>query len=68
MDQNNFKTRQQIAQELGISYSTFYRKLKKSNIEVKGNLINQDVELEIKQLFIPSYSSKPNKRGSTPHL
>ena len=68
MDQNNFKTRQQIAQELGISYSTFYRKLKKSNIEVKGNLINQDVELEIKQLFIPSYSSNPNKRGSTPHL
>ena len=68
MDQNHFKTRQQIAQELGVSYSTFYRKLKKANIEVKGNLINQDVELKIKQLFIPSYNSNPNKRGSTPHL
>jgi len=55
MDQNHFKTRQQIAQELGISYSTFYRKLKKANIEVKGNLINQDVELQIKKLFVPSY-------------
>ena len=68
MNQNHFKTRQQIAQELGVSYSTFYRKLKKANIEVKGNLINQDVELKIKQLFIPSYNSNPNKRGSTPHL
>ena len=64
MDQNHFKTRQQIAQELGISYSTFYRKLKKANIEVKGNLINQDVEFQIKQLFIPSYKVNRNKPES----
>lgn len=60
MDQNHFKTRQQIAQDLGISYSTFYRRLKKSDIEVKGNLINQEIEFQIKQLFIPSFKVNHN--------
>ena len=35
-----FKTRQEMAKELGISISTFRRKLKAKNIALSGGLLN----------------------------
>lgn len=51
MDNDLFKTRQQIAAELGVSCSSLYRKIKASSLEVKGNLIPPDVVKDVKSLL-----------------
>jgi hypothetical protein len=43
----SFKTRQQIAQEYGLSYSTFWRRLKYHKIELPPGLINLKWQKEI---------------------
>lgn len=51
MEKDLFKTRQQIAAELGVSYSSLYRKIKASELEIQGNLIPPPKVKEIKALF-----------------
>ena len=51
MNQNSFKTRQQIAQELGVSYSTLYRRLKNADLNIKGNILDQETVQAEKALF-----------------
>lgn len=46
-----FKTRQEIATELGISVSTFRRKLKKKGISLSGGLLNLSEQNRIYQAF-----------------
>lgn len=46
-----FKTRQEIATELGISVSTFRRKLKKKGITLSGGLLNLSEQNRIYQAF-----------------
>lgn len=51
MPVHEFKTRLQIAEELGVSYSTLRRKIKSSSLEIRGNLIPPQQVDEIKSLF-----------------
>lgn len=51
MYRQRLKTRQQVAVDLGISYSTLYRKLKKSNLELNGNLLPPHKVAAIRNLF-----------------
>jgi len=54
-------TRKQIAKELGISKSTFYRKLREEGIELKKGLVT-DAELEdLKRIFRRTYLRNKKK-------
>lgn len=46
-----FKTRQEIAKELGISVRTLQRKLKKKSIILSGGLLNLSEQNKIYQTF-----------------
>jgi hypothetical protein len=46
------KTKQQIAEELGISVSTLYRRLKAERYPIKRTLIFEDEELLIKDIIL----------------
>ena len=45
------KTRAQIADELGVSYATLRRRIKKAGMEIEGNLIAPSFVKKIKALF-----------------
>jgi hypothetical protein len=45
---STFKTRQQLAIELGISYATFWRKIKSAKIDLPKGLICPQKQWEIK--------------------
>ncbi len=58
-----FKTRLQIADEIGVSYSTLRRKIKSHSVELKGNLIPPGKVKEIKALFgLSDFQNKSDER------
>ena len=54
MENDLFKTRQQIAAELGVSYRTLSRRMKAASLVFKGNLLCSDQANQIKSLFYVS--------------
>lgn len=46
-NQTKAKYKKELAEELGLSLSTFQRRLKEANIEIPRGLINPDKQLEI---------------------
>ncbi|GAB5525518.1 MAG: hypothetical protein Roseis2KO_33900 [Roseivirga sp.] len=51
---HKFKTREELAQELNISYKTLYRLLKRSDIDIpKNKLLSPAHCYEIYQLVLP---------------
>jgi ribosomal protein L20 len=48
---NTYITREQLAQELGLSYSTFWRKIKKAGIKIESGLLAPCVQQEIKLIL-----------------
>ena len=66
MHQSHLKTRKQIAQELGVSYSTLYRRMKNANLEMKGNLLCKERQNQVKALFglaSSPYRTRQDKPG-----
>jgi transcriptional antiterminator len=51
MSTEKLKTRQEVANELGISYKTLLRKLKNSNVEITSGILTFDEIEKIKNLF-----------------
>jgi methylphosphotriester-DNA--protein-cysteine methyltransferase len=51
MEEPKFKTKEQFAQELGISKSKLYRLLKKHKILTTGELLNPKVQHELRALL-----------------
>lgn len=47
-----FKTLQEIAKDLGISYSTLYRRLKDANIDVPRGLVSPYWQAKIKSILL----------------
>ncbi len=47
----NFKTRQEMAEELGISLRTFYRYLKECGLNLSGRLLCKKAQKEIRKRF-----------------
>ncbi|MCO6475348.1 MAG: helix-turn-helix domain-containing protein [Phaeodactylibacter sp.] len=52
------KTRQEIANELGISYTTFWRWLKNNNIELPRGLVYPNKQKEIFQKIFSDFSKE----------
>lgn len=51
MNNEKLKTRQEIANELGISYKTLYRKLKAAKLEISSGILSFEEIDKIKNLF-----------------
>jgi hypothetical protein len=59
---DHFKTREQLASDLGLSRTTFWRKLKKQKIKLPHGLISPSKEQEIRnKLLGTSVHDKPSK-------
>ena len=51
MNRELLKTRQQIADEIGVSYRTLRRRIKTSSLRINGNLIPPNKAKQIRALF-----------------
>lgn len=62
------KTRQEIAHYLGISYSTLYRRLKKSDLELSSGLLTpEEVKMVYQALGFPVPEGYRNIHTHTSH-
>lgn len=54
-----YRTRQELAQELGMNRQTFWRILKNCGIALPSGLLSPEVQEEIKQTIARVKSAKP---------